>query len=249
MRPKRTFSLIIALLALIGLQTACTQNRTETAQSQRGVITKNFNVGNFSAIETGIVGNIIFTQSNHTSVTAEGNEEMINRLIVKVEGDELKLSLKDNSKIKLRNKKAKLTIKVSSPQLYNIKSDGVGSLFLEGIVKTNNLHIDSDGVGNITASQLECNQLTVKSNGVGNIRLKGKGRLAEYTSNGVGNIDTRDFIAEEVIVYLAGVGNVRCYASNNIELYSSGVGSIVYHGEPNIKTFEKNGVGSIKAGK
>lgn len=249
MKTKRSFLLIIAMMVFIGLQTACTQNRTATAQSQHRTITKKFNVGSFSAIESEIIGNVVFTQSNHTSVTAEGNEDMVNRLIVKVEDNELKLSMKDNSRIKFRNKGPKLTIKVSSPNIYKIDSDGVGNISLEGVVKTENLHIDSDGVGNITASQLECNRLTVESDGVGNVLLKGKGQFAEYESNGVGNIDARDFIVENVIVHSTGVGNVKSYASKNIELYSSGVGSIVYYGEPNIKALNKNGVGSIKEGK
>jgi len=249
MKPTRTFSLIIALLTIMGLQTAFAQNRGRTDKSGNSTITKNFNVGSFSAIETDIVGNIIFTQSDETSVTAEGDENLVNRLIVTVKEDELKLRMRSNVKIKFRNKRPKLTVKVSSPNLYRIDSDGVGNITLEGVVKTGNLHIDSDGVGNIRALQLECDQLTVESEGVGNIRLKGKGRLAEYELNGVGGIDTSDFIAEEVIVHSAGVGNIKCNASKNIELYGSGVGSIVYYGEPNIKALDKTGVGSIKAGK
>lgn len=249
MKPTRTFSLLIALLTLLYWQTACAQNRTETAKSQRGIITKNFNVNSFSAIENGVVGNIIFTQSNHTSVTAEGNEKVVNRLIVKVEDDELKLSMKSDSRMMFRSKRTKLTIKVSSPNLYKIGSYGVGNISLEGVVRTENLHIDSDGVGNIRTSQLECDQLTVKSSGVGNINLKGKGRLAEYTTNGVGNVNAREFIAEDVIASSTGVGNVKCYASKNIEIYSDGVGGIVYYGKPNINALEKKGVGSIKEGK
>ncbi len=174
---------------------------------------------------------------------------MVNRLIISVDGDELKISMKENTKIKFRNKGAKLTIKVSSPNLYRIDSDGVGNITLDGVVKTENLHIDSDGVGHVSASQLECNRLTVESDGVGNVQLKGKGQFAEYESNGVGNIDVRDFLAEDVIVNSNGVGNVKCYASKTIELYSTGVGSVVYYGEPNIKALNKDGVGSVKQGK
>lgn len=249
MKTTRTFSLIIALLTLIGLQTACAQNRGTNNQSEKSPITKNFNVGNFSAIEAGIVGNIIFTQSDATSVIAEGDKELVNRLIVTVEDDELKLSLEDNSKLKYKNRKPRLTVKVSSPNLYKIDSDGVGNISLDGVVKTEKLHINSEGVGNITASQLECDQLTIESEGVGNIRLKGKGRLAKYELNGVDNIDTREFIAEDVIASSMGIGNLKCYASKTIELNGSGVGNIVYYGEPNIKALNKSGIGSIKAGK
>ena len=84
MKPTRTFSLIIALLTIMGLQTAFAQNRGRTGKSGNSTITKNFNVGSFSAIETDIVGNIFFTQSDETSVTAEGDENLVNRLIVTV---------------------------------------------------------------------------------------------------------------------------------------------------------------------
>lgn len=241
MNTKKIISVVvIAALALTSIQSLYAQNRT---------ISKNYNVANFSEIDTDIVGNVIFTQSNRTSVTAEGDEDMINNLIVKVDGNELKLSMKKSLKRTFKNRKAKLTVKISSSTLHKLESDGVGNITLEGAIKTNNLYIDSDGVGNVTASQLECDQLTVESDGVGNIRLKGKGQFAEYKSDGVGNIDTRDFIAENVIVRSSGVGNIKCYASKNLELYSNGVGSIVYYGEPNIKALNKSGVGSVKQGK
>ena len=115
----------------------CTESRTSN-QSEKSPITKNFNVGNFSAIEAGIVGNIIFTQPDATSVIAEGDKELVNRLIVTVEDDELKLSLEDNSKIKYKNRKPRLTVMVSSPNLYKIDSDGVGNISLDGVVKRKN---------------------------------------------------------------------------------------------------------------
>ena len=131
MKTKRTLPLIvIAVLAMTTIHTAYAQQR---------ITTKNYNVSNFSEIETDIVGNIIFTQSNRTSVSAEGDEDMINRLIVKVEGNELKLSMKKNLKSTFRNRKAKLTVKVSSPNLYKIESDGVGNISLDGLVRTENL--------------------------------------------------------------------------------------------------------------
>lgn len=242
MKTTTNFTLIvIALLATLSIQ---------TAYAQKKIISKNYNVGNFSAIDTDIVGNVIFTQSATTSVSAEGEEEMVNNLVVTVENNTLKLSKKKNLKRIFGNRKAKrLVVKVSAPNLYKIESDGVGNITLEGQVTTDRLDIESDGVGNISAMQLNCKRLTVDSDGVGNIRLKGKGEYAEFKSDGVGNIDTREFIADDVKVHLEGVGNVKCYASKNIELYASSVGNITYYGNPNIKALNKTGIGTIKSGK
>ncbi len=241
MKTKTNFTLIaIALLATLSIQTACAQKK---------IISKNYNVSNFSAIDTDIVGNVIFTQSATTGVSAEGDEEMVNNLIVKVENNTLKLSKKKNLKRLFGSRKAKrLVVKVSAPELYKIESDGVGNITLDGQVTTDRLDIESDGVGNISAMQLNCKRLTVDSDGVGNIRLKGKGEYAEYKSDGVGNIDAREFIADDAKVRSEGVGNVKCYASKNIELYGGGVGNIIYYGKPNVKALNKNGIGKIKSG-
>lgn len=239
MKLKLSF-ILVAVLAMATIQTACGQQR---------ITSKNYSVGNFSAIETDIVGNIVFTQSGTTHVSAEGDEEMVNNLIIKVEGNTLKLSKKKDLKRIFGNRKAtKLTVRISSPNLNQLESDGVGNVTLDGPVKIESLHIESDGVGNITASQLDCRHLTVDSDGVGNIRLKGNGGFAEYKSDGVGNIDARDFAAEDVTVRLSGVGSIKCYASNSIDLFGSGVGSITYYGKPTIKALNKSGVGSVKSG-
>lgn len=241
MKTKTNFTLIaIALLATLSIQ---------TVYAQKKIISKNYNVGNFSAIDTDIVGNVIFTQSSATSVSAEGEEDMVNNLVVTVENNTLKLSKKKNLKRLFGNRKAKrLVVKVSAPNIYKIESDGVGNITLEGQVTTDRLNIESDGVGNITAMQLNCNQLTIDSDGVGNIHLKGKGEYAEFKSDGVGNIDAQEFIAEDAKVHSDGVGNVKCYASKNIELYGNGVGNIIYYGKPNVKSLSKNGIGKIKSG-
>lgn len=241
MKTTRTlFFLIVAVLAMTSAQTTYAQQR---------ITTKNYNTRNFSAIETDIVGNITFTQSNRTSVSAEGEEDMVDRLIVTVNNNVLKLSMRKSLKSTFGNRKSKrLTVTISSPDLNKIKSDGVGNITLNGTVRTDKLHIESDGVGNISASQLDCRHLTIDSDGVGNTRLKGKGQFAEYKSDGVGNIDTREYLAEDVVVRSAGVGSVKCYASKSIELLGSGVGSITYYGKPNIKALNKSGVGKINSG-
>ncbi|MDO5664060.1 MAG: head GIN domain-containing protein [Bacteroidia bacterium] len=237
----KTFILSTTIFLLTLSVTACAQSKK--------TISRNYDISSFNAISADIVGNVIFTQSSTTSVSAEGEEEMVNNLIIKVENNTLKLSKKKNLKRIFGNRKAtRLVVKISSPNLNRIESDGVGNITLNGVVKTDNLYIKSDGVGNISASQLECRQLTIDSDGVGNTRLKGKGQFAEYKSDGVGNIDTREYIAEDVIVKLSGVGSIKCYASKNIELSGSGVGSITYYGNPNIKALNKSGIGKISSG-
>lgn len=240
---KTKLFLLTALIALTTFtNTVCAQNNK--------IVSKNYTVSSFNAIESDIVGNIIFTQSANTSVSAEGDEDMVNRLIVKVEKGILKLSSKkDIRKSWFGNRKSKrMTVRISSPEITSLKNEGVGSVKLDGTIKTGDFKLESDGVGSFEANRLECNRIRIESEGVGSINLKGSAQFAEFISDGVGSIQAQDFKAEDIVVRLSGVGSIKCYASKTAELYGSGVGSITYYGNPRITKMDKSGVGGIKSG-
>lgn len=248
MKTTTIFFTASALMLLLSLS-ACAQSNKNNTDSDK-TISRDYNVSAFHAIESEIVGNIIFTQSETTKVSAEGEEKWVNNLVVKVENGTLKLDKKKDIKNTLfgGRKTQRLTVYVSAPDISHLDLDGVGNMRFEGNVHLESLSIDSDGVGNFHAEQLTCGRLKVESDGVGNITLKGKGQFAEYLSDGVGNIDATKFEAEDAIVRSSGVGNVKCYASKSIELYGNGVGNITYYGNPEVKSLSKNGIGKVKSG-
>lgn len=243
MKTKQFF--YVSLIALLTLtQTACVAQNTNTK-----VISRNFTVTAFSYIDNNTVGNIEFTQSPNHSVSVEGDEEMVNNLLVKVENNQLKLSnKKDFKKIFGNRKTKKLTIYISSPQLTAIESDGVGNILLKGTLNTPKLEITSNGVGNIKSENLVSETIIIDSEGVGNIELIGKTTSLSVSSEGVGNINTRELIARNVKIDSDGVGNTSCYASESVDIRTDGVGNVRYYGNPQTKNIRKGGIGKVKAG-
>lgn len=241
MKTKRTLFLLIAVLALTSIQTSC---------AQKNVMSKKFNVSDFTSIETDIVGNIFFTQSNRTSVSAEGDKELVDNLTVTVVNNELKLSKKKNINRLFKNRKSqKLTVYVSSPQIRELEMDGVGNVTMKGKVEEPQLEISSEGVGNFVANNLQCQKIKVTSDGVGNVTLAGKTKEIKIDSDGVGNVHAEKMHAEDAYVTSDGVGNVTVFSTQSINARVSGVGNITYYGAPKFKITEKNGIGSVKAGK
>lgn len=215
-------------------------------------VSRSFDVSPFHMIDSDIVGNVVYAQSEEGfSVEAEGDEELVENLRVEVKDQRLILrdEKKTGRKLIGRFRANKLTVKISSPELVRIQSDGAGGITLEGKVVTDRLEIESDGVGNVEADDLHSIQLRVDSDGVGHVRLRGSGKKAILSSSGVGGIDAQHYQAEDVIVELLGMGGIKCYASHEIELYGKGVGGITYYGDPDIKALDKSGVGKIVAGK
>ncbi len=235
---KTTFLAILSILLSMN-GTSCAQSRTAKDA---------FQVSDFTAIEASVVANIHITQATGTAITAEGSEEMLDRLKVRMEGDPLILDMEERFWKRFGRKSGKLTIRIATPTLTEIDFEGVGNIQIDGTFNTPQLVINSEGVGNITANQLECEFVKIHSEGVGNTIVGGKANKVEIHSEGVGNVDAAKLIASEAIVSSQGVGNVRCHASDYLSIRSQGVGSVQYFGKPEKKDLIKDGIGKIRSG-
>ena len=231
---------LLSALFMVMIAVSCTFG-------QKNEITdKSYPIESFKSVKFEAVANIIYTQSDRVSVTVEGDKEMIDNLRI-TERNGI-LNIVHDKKYRVRNKK-NLTIYISSQSIEEVNIDGVGNWTMKGKVKTENLKIDFEGVGNLEALELESNNIKVNSKGVGNIVLGGTTNFLDMKSEGVGSINTQKLLAIKAVVKSSGVGSVKFYASESIDLSNNGVGSITYYGNPTLKNMSNSGVGKIKAGK
>lgn len=237
MKPLFTLTFITLLLAVSS--TSCAQSRHAT---------DTFDVEDFSSIEASMVSNIRITQSNVTSVSAEGSEELLDILDVRMENGRLILEMEDRYLKKFRKNANKMTISITTPTLTRVDFEGVGNIHIEGTFSTPELVINSTGVGNFTAEGLDCDFVKIDSEGVGNTILGGRANNVEIRSEGVGNVETANLKAKRAMVTSQGVGNVSCYASEYLNANSEGIGNVTYYGNPKEKVLSKDGIGKMKAG-
>lgn len=236
----KNLKVLFSIMILVVVATSC------TFAQKREISNKTYTVQSFTSVESDVVANIIYTQSNNISVRAEGDKDMIDNLRITEKNGDLKIT--HNKKIRVTNKK-NLTIYINSPTITHVDIEGVGNWNMKGKVKAENLKIEFDGVGNFEALDLESNNIKVSYEGVGNLKLGGTTDFLEMTSEGVGSINTQNLIAKKAIVKSSGVGSVKCYASESLDAINNGVGSITYYGNPKTKTLNNSGVGKIKEDK
>ncbi|MCE5204719.1 MAG: DUF2807 domain-containing protein [Porphyromonadaceae bacterium] len=236
---KRTISLLSIILLFAISSSSCAQSRRATDQ---------FDVSDFTAIEASVVANIHVRQSPRTAVTAEGSEELLNALDVRMDNGKLILKMEESFLKRFRKRSENLVIAITTPTLTRIASEGVGNIVIDGTLTSPELVIQSEGVGNITAENLRSEKVVINSEGVGNITLRGTAGNVEIRSEGVGNVNADGLKAKRTMVSSAGVGNVSCHASEYLKVRSDGIGNVRYYGSPAEKEFSKDGIGKIKAG-
>ena len=241
---KTIFKMLSTLLLTAGLLSSCVY-MGEGIQPSMKLITRDYKVKEFNKIDAGTVGDIYYTQSadGKTDVQIYGPDNIVALIQVAVKDSTLLLSI-DKSK-KVRNFK-KMKITITSPTLNSISFKGVGDVHIDNGLTTDNLYVESKGVGDVKIKSLTCSSLNVQSMGVGNVKLAGTVQAATLHSKGVGNIEAGNLQANIVEASSQGVGDITCNAVESINAAVRGVGSIKYKGNPTIKSLNKKGVGTIK---
>jgi hypothetical protein len=105
--------------------------------------------------------------------------------------------------------------------------------------------ISSHGAGDIKITDAASNDLKIDSTGAASVKATGKAKSLSISSTGAGDVDTTSLLAEKARVSVSGAASINVYASEQLDVSVSGVGSVNYSGNP--KTVNKNvsGLGSV----
>jgi hypothetical protein len=103
----------------------------------------------------------------------------------------------------------------------------------------------SAGAGDVHVSGVKNNQLILSNTGAANIEASGETKFVEIATSGAGNIETENLRAERAKVSVSGAANVDVYASQQLDVSVSGIGSVTYSGNPPVVNKSISGIGSV----
>ncbi|MDR0321077.1 MAG: DUF2807 domain-containing protein [Treponema sp.] len=119
-------------------------------------------------------------------------------------------------------------------------------------VNGNNLYIDEKNKKNFNPTKLIIDIYmpelrNINLNGVGDIKIiSGKYFDFRMDLSGVGNIDAQNYEAENVVVTLSGTGDIKTWVTKSLTGKISGVGNVLYRGNPSINSVNRSGIGNVK---
>lgn len=214
---KRT--IVVMLLAAVGLALgACHFNKSIKGSGVSKSETRELKP--FNAIDTTGAYEINVTCQKPAGFEIEADDNILPLIKTEVHDGVLSVSNQESY-----NSSRPVTLRITLPKLLSISSHGAG--------KINLADADSD-------------DLKIESTGAATIDAAGKAKSLTISSTGAGNIQAGELRAEKAKISMTGAGNVDVYASEQLDVSVSGVGSVSYGGNP--KTVNKNvsGFGSVK---
>jgi hypothetical protein len=189
--------------------------------------------------------NLQITQDSNVSVIAVGGENLLSRIITKVEDGTLKISSENKCSF-LRDYDNLITVYLKVPNIKNIEYIGFGDITSNGVLNFPELTIDSrEGTGNVNLTLNSTNLYLKQHTGPADFNIHGFSKFLFIYTNGNGWMYCQDMVAEKAHISSNGTGDVFVNAVNELRVELRSIGNVNYYGNPLLNVTEHSGSGEI----
>lgn len=207
------------------------------------MISKEIAIEDYNSISLGEIFDLVYTQDTNKNpyLRVEIDENLIDYVSITVNNNRLEVGISQDINPKHHK------IYTNSTSLSEISSSGINNIELKDSIFSEDLRISGSGVGHIIGQNLHCQNINISMSGIADITLAGEVQNANMSVSGKGNINAYELKAQNADCSVSGMGHIEVYASKLLSAHVSGVGKIIYKGDPIEKKLSTSGIGSIKS--
>jgi hypothetical protein len=198
---------------------------------------------NFTGVTIALAANVYLQQADTFSVRVEGDEDILDRLIVRMK-DSTTLYFSTELHRFLYKDFERIRVYISAPNFEYLTFSGMGKVVSDNILRGEKLTIRHSGAHNIDLA-VDYQKIDASMGGAGNITLEGKAQACDFDMSGTGSIDAYDLKVQDAHCLVSGLGSISCNVENDLNARVSGLGSIKFKGEPKQLRKSVSGLGKI----
>lgn len=241
MKIKKSILLVLALTLITSVNASIFGNKN--VKGNGNVITETRNTESYDGISCAGSMDFILVSGTEGNIKIEGEENLLEYIIVKVKKGKLIVKVDDDVNLKpSRNKQIKITIPFQDVNVVALA--GSGDLWNKDVITANNLKVALAGSGDVV---LDIKTTTVEGSlaGSGDLTLKGDTNNLEAKVAGSGDFHGFDLNANHTEVSVAGSGDAKVVSNESLKARVAGSGDIKYKGNPSKEDTKVSGSGSI----
>ena len=216
----RFFLSLVVLFTFNGCQDEAVNNTHQIEGSGR-LTTRVVDVSSFEGIVLAGIGEVFVTQDSVQSVRVEADDNVIDRLILDVREGNLNIGIQ-----KASYSHVTIRIRLSMRSVEFLEVAGAGSFASVG--------------------PLVCDSLTCRIVGAGSMTLSGRATAQLIELQGAGSVHGFNLECSQSRIILSGTGSAEVNVVQRLEATITGIGSVVYAGNPPDVISHVTGLGSIR---
>jgi hypothetical protein len=211
-----------------------------------GHTAKAFQVGTFDKIALAGSSDVEVRTGAAVSVRAEGDQEAIDRLDIRVENGELRIGSRRSSWTFGWSSNHHVKIFVTVPSLAATSIAGSGDVRVDRVAG-NRFEGQIAGSGDLNIAQMEVAEAAFSVAGSGDVTVAGKAGKVSFSTAGAGDMRAGALEAGAVNVSIMGSGDVQAHATQSADVNVMGSGDVHIAGTKNC-TIHKAGSGTVACG-
>ncbi|MCB9264416.1 MAG: DUF2807 domain-containing protein [Lewinellaceae bacterium] len=209
------------------------------AKGNGNVIEQEREVGSFDIIKVQKGINLYLVQGSPASLSVKADENLMDHIITKVEGNTLYLDVKGS----IRTVTA-MNVYVTLPNLSELHASGGSDVFAEEGLKVDELKLVCSG-GSDTKMKLEAGSLFCETSGGSDLLLSGKAEKLVVKASGGSDFDGKKLEVINGSIHTSGASDVWVYATGEIEMEASGASDIHFKGGAKVISSKSSGGSDI----
>lgn len=230
----KTTKLFIVLAVLPFLFTSCISD-WHAISGNGAIVSESRSAANFESVELQSAADLVIVKGNTFSVNVSDYENLLQYLTVKVIDNRLVIK-KEPETVNLWNSKARVIVTMPD-SLYAVTLAGSGEIRVDpAFSKLQSLMLYGSG-SILIEDYCSLDKLEAQITGSGNIRAKGSVNNLTTRISGSGDMLFSDLEAYDAKCTLTGSGNMYLSVENELDVYLSGSGDVIYYGNPTVNSY------------
>lgn len=213
---------------------------TQTTTSTEPIVSKTYDLSNFTSINNEMDGSIAFTQASTFSVVINAQQSILDIISAVVTNDTLVIKYTSRAPSHLP-----VSIVISAPELLGFTLSGSGNFNAQESLSSSSLNLVIGGAGDISIAGYTGANLDASINGNGNITINAGNVSSENLQiAGAGNMTLSGLATVAASTNTSGSGNISVNVSTTLNVNISGNGNVYYTGNPAV-TSNITGTGKV----
>ncbi len=235
---KKKILVFSSFIVTILLATSCIFSGP-SIRGNGNVVEQKRKVGEFDEIRVSRGMNVYISQGDKTAVVVKADENLLDAIETRIEGDALKVTTNSNIRKATSNK-----VYVTTPDISVVKSFAGSNVYSETTIKSKNLEVSSSAGSNLKL-EVNAGHLNVSASAGSNIKLEGKADSFSGKATSGSNIKAEDLTTTNCYAKTSSGANFWITVKNDFEGHASSGGNLFYYGNPKSTDINKSSGGNV----
>jgi len=236
-------TLLFPLIMVLVVQLACGISAPDVQEGSGNIVTIEENFTDFTALDINHAFDVTVQQGDVYSVIIRVDDNFVDDLDIKIQGDALKIGFKSTFNTRLKD--ATFEADITMPELSAIDVSSASRAEINGFSSSAPFRADVSSASSL-GGDIDAGNTTLDVSGASSVELSGSGADLVVNASGASTVDLSNFPVGDATVDASDASRVTVNANGTLDVDASSASNVMYLGNPTLGAIDLSGASSVE---